>query len=140
MVVKNEAQFRERIKHTLNRYIEAMDMLNRGLILDCEDDGDVIEWSEEEKDSGDAYFSIDSLESFKPSGIHMSSSNFALVAKTLGLPISLYDFKYSGEDKYEPVFIYRDVIFFCLLEKSDLPKFEETGVEIVKMGKERDRV
>lgn len=140
MVVKNEVQLRERIKYTLDRYIEGVNMLKRGLLLDCESDGDVIEWSEEEKDSGDAYFSIDSLESFKPSGLHTSSSNFALVAKTLGLPISLYDFNYNGADQYEPTFVYRGVTFFCLLDKSELPKFEETGVEIVKMGKERARI
>ena len=57
MRITNEAQFKERVKYTLDRWIEGWKLISRPFLVDCEDDGDIVEFTEEELDKAAGGFS-----------------------------------------------------------------------------------
>lgn len=140
MVVKNEAQFAERVKLTLNRWIEAHENLKRDLLISSGED-DEMEWTEEEKESGSAYFELVCLESLRDNEIHVSSTdNLGLIAKVLNLAIKKYTFDYEGSRSYEAVIEYNGYIFFCLVDPDEMSELYSYGVEVIDMHGERSRV
>ena len=141
MRITNEAQFKERVKYTLDRWIEGLKLLTTPFHVDYEDDSDIVEFTEEELDNGEGYILEDCLGFYNglSPALHISSTHFGLFAKSIGSPVHRYYFRYEDKDCYEMVFKYRDVEFYCLMDYTELSECLHM-VDVVNHDSERRRV